>query len=175
MEITLILLVILLILIALFAFKFQIVRAMSWVLNGSFVLLIAVILSAILLPQIYEQLADSSLRTAGTYSAIVDIDTKVGNVTNLPGNVIDSIGDFFSGGNRTPSQNSSSTNITNEFYPRLVSGLGGIYRLLALIVGFAGLGVIVYLSYTTASLVKVADLKRRVELLEHRLLLSAAH
>jgi hypothetical protein len=148
-----------------YVFKSRIVITMHWILKFLFVLLIVLSLSALFVPQFFSSAADATLHSLGTYGTIESADSQIGQVTNAPQSVIDGISNLFNpDSQQTPS--GSETNpgwLLGQVYPGLVSGLGLIYRLMALFGSVIGLVVVVYLSYTIDASVEVAKLKKQVE------------
>lgn len=164
--ITILLILLLALLTLLFVFKRQITVFMAIVLRVFFAVFLALALSALFLPQIYQSLSDTSLRQVGVYSTIRSFDSNITGVTNAPSNILDSI---FNPGKATTE--TAPGPLESGLYPSLVSLFGGIYRIATLAGSITALIVIVYLSYATAGVVQSTRLEHRVRELEHKLAL----
>lgn len=151
---------------ALFFLRSKIIRLMHWTLQILFPILLILVLTGLFLPQLYTSLADNSLQTWGTYSSLKNIDNGINAIISAPQGLINDIQNLFGGG---------SPEIQNfqyaetQIYPGLVAGLSGLYRVLIIIIGLVGMGMIVYLSYSTTGAYTSAKLEHKVKLLEARI------
>src|SRR5436190_534710 len=119
--ITLIFTLLLAVLTLLFVFKRQITLLMAVVLRVFFAVFVAVALSALFLPQIYQSASEFSLQQVGVYTTIRNLDGNITGITNAPANILDSI--FNSNKPATTAPGPLETNL----WPSLVSLFGGIY------------------------------------------------
>lgn len=153
----------------LFFLKFRIVRAMHWLLQIAFPVLLILGLSALFLPQIYDSLADSSLRTVGVFTRVQELDHSISNVSNLPQNVWEQIQKLFNGQSNSQSNSNQPGYLETQLYPTFVSGVQLVYRAIVILLTTLGMCAIVYLSYTTSSLSEVAKLRAKYHELERRI------
>lgn len=119
-------------------------------------------------PQVFNSLADNTLVGLGTYGSLVQTDQTLNDITDIPNQIIDSIGGFLGGGNNNPPAIQQDY-LVAEIYPGLVSGLAAAYRVLALVLSLIGMVVVTYLSYSTAGAYEATKLQHKVKELEKRL------
>jgi hypothetical protein len=169
---TVILLLILIVIVGVYLIKDKLIKVLSSSLKLGFVGLILVALSAILIPGIYEKMADWGLHQAGTYTTIQQWDKSlpISQLQNAPQNLWDLIQNAISGNN---SSNQNSNNSPGFFeknlYPSLVSTVSLIIRLAVIIISFIGLISIVYISYLSLNTLEVSDLQSEVHQLQQKI------
>ncbi|MCA9379040.1 hypothetical protein KC640_01295 [Candidatus Dojkabacteria bacterium] len=163
---TIIVLVILVVMIVVFMLRSKLLLALHFLIKVLFPTFAVFVLIALFIPGVYETAADWSLRQIGTYDSLVGFDQQIDTLVSAPQNIWNGIQDLFG----APSQvGESAQPLETQVYPGLVSGLAFIYRILCLSFSIIGMGVLVYLSYSTASQTEVEQLKLRVRSLEHKL------
>lgn len=163
---TIISLVIMLVMVAVFLLRSRLLRLLHHLIKVMFPICIVFVLLSLFVPQVYTAAADWSLHQLGTYDTLVDFDEQIDSVLSAPQNLIGNIQELF-GAEQAAGE--PVRPLQRQVYPGLVAGLGLGYRLLCLILSLIGMGVLVYLSYTTASQTEVEMLKQRVQRLEQGL------
>lgn len=156
----------------LFALRTKLVGLLGLGLKLAFPLMIVLVLSGLFVPQIYEFLADQSLRRAGLLTGIQEVDGRIGSVSKPGKNIVDNVLDLIGQGEK--SANDAKTGdkkgiLERTVYDNLVSLFTLIYRLLAVLVGLAGMLLIIYLSYAVGFAADYVGLQTRVSQLEARL------
>jgi len=142
----------------------RLVGALDFLLKILFPLLLLLGLSALLIPSIYESLANSLLINSGTLSTIQGLDSQIGGLLELPGQLLSGIGSLFGGLEKSAVPDSI---IEQALYPGLILMISGLIRLFVIVTTIAGTTIVVYLSYTTSSFAKVIRLEKRVRELEN--------
>lgn len=160
-----------------FLVRKKVIHIMSRGIKVLFVIFLAVGLISLFAPQIYNTLADGTLKNIGTYKTITDIDNSISldSIKDVPQNIWESIKNIFEPQDSSNQQNqkpSTSTEskglLEGSLYTGLVALLGFIYRVLGIALSIGGLILITYLSYSMAGATDMDDLKSRYALLEKR-------
>lgn len=157
-------------LVGLFILRKQLTQVFAVGLRVLAVVSFAAGITAIFVPQLYQGIADQSLKQIGTYGSLVVIDTQIERVTNLPGNILDQLREQFQP-SKNEADNSGITNpeagvVTNAIYPGIVDLIAGLLRVFTILTSVFGLIASVYFSYSFAASSDVAALERRVAELE---------
>lgn len=163
---TIIALIILVVMVVVFLLRSKLLLALHFLIKVLFPTFAVFVLVALFAPGVYITMSDWSLHQIGTYDSLVQFDKQINSVVSGPQNIWNGIQDLFGGADH-PGQPAQP--LENQVYPGLVSGLAFIYRILCLSLSLIGMGVLVYLSYTTASQTEVEMLKRRVHYLEQKI------
>lgn len=153
----------------LFFLRWKIVGLMSWGLKLAFPILLVIALSALFLPQVYNSGADLMLRQAGTYTTIRSLDKNIAAIGNVPGNILGNLGNIFNSGGSTQTNSDKPGFLESQLYVSLINLIGFLLRIFTLILSLIGMGVVLYLSYSTAGVTQSAELQIRVKQLEERL------
>lgn len=168
-TITLVFCIILVAVTLLFVLRTKIILAMHYLLYVLFFVCAGLILSALFLPNVYTQVASNSLETAGTLTTVRSFDQGIQNISNVPQNIWEGIQNLF--GQKADSTTKTETGpLEQDLYPQLVSSVGGIFRIVALIIGTIGLVIILYMSYATTGAVESVKLKKDIAELRHKIL-----
>lgn len=151
-------------LVILFAFRSRVMIVIHYALYVLFPVMVIILLSTVLLPGVYYQLADNMLASAGTKQAVTSLDQNITSVSTLPNDVLNGIRNLT--GQDTVE---SSAGASGGIYIAIVNSVGGVIRILAL-AGSAVLSVILlYLMYVVSAATKVERLAHRVRKIEHQI------
>lgn len=165
-PLTIIVLIILIAISLLFVLRAQIVRMMHWGLHLLFPVMVIICLTALFVPQLYDTVADNSLKAWGTYQTVVNIDQGIDDALATPQGILNGIQSLFGG---ATNENEDFDFAQTEVYPGLVAGISGIYRTLAIVLSLVAMALILYLSYSTDGAYTAAKLDHKVKQLEKRL------
>lgn len=169
--ITIIILLILILFVVVYWLRGKLVSLLSNSIHLIFVLSIVLVLTGLFLPQIHEITADMFLKSAGTYNNIVDIDKALPlqNLIDAPGNIFDQFKDLFNPQQEDKDNNQNTGFFEENLYPSILSVTAALIRIFSIIIGFLGMGLVIYMSYIFSSTLDLERLKRKNIDLEERI------
>lgn len=159
-----------------FLVRKKVIHLMTKGIKVLFVIFVTTGLLSLFAPQIYNGIADNTLKSIGTYQAIKDFDTKVPieSLTEAPQNIWNDIKNIFY--TQDPNPTTTSTESTNSkgllegsLYVGLTDLFAFILRILGISISIGGLVLITYLSYSTAGATDIDILRSKYNSLEKRI------
>ena len=131
-------------------------------------------LISIFIPKVFTYLSDFSLKQVGVYESIQNFDKTVtlNFITEGAEDLKDKLLDLLTNDNQNVTQKDTTQNnqgpLEKNLYPSIVQLIALIYRIVTILMSFAGLFGIIYLSYSTSGATDLADLRRKVSVLENK-------
>ncbi len=143
---------------------------MSAALRIGFFTLLLLTLSVLFLPQAYDYIADFTLKQAGTYEKIQQLDESfaINKITETSQNIWNDIENALSPDEQKEEAESEKF-FEDNIYPSLVGITSFVFKASTLIVSLLGLVSITYLSYATGGYGNIEKLKREQKNLNERL------
>ncbi|MBN1618126.1 hypothetical protein JW887_02170 [Candidatus Dojkabacteria bacterium] len=173
--ISIILVVFIFVIVGVFLIRSKLVSLMNAGLKFFFFALAAVALVAILIPVVFDKIADFSLKQAGVYEKITNIDEDFSGIetaTETTQGIWNDISSLWGGSDDSKDSDSEGDAEGGIFernvYPGLVSFVSVMIRIFTLIFSIGGLIAMIYLSYATVGASDLDSLKSKVAELEDK-------
>ena len=156
----------LLILAFFYIFSKKILLLITYLTNVLFFLCLAIALSTLFLPQLFQTSSTYVMNQTGLPQEFKKLDDTIGSITKLPQNLVDSVNPFKKQDEEQPK---SLGFLEGYLLPKIIWSLGIIFQISLFMLSVALILLVIYFRYTTSSLRETVTLQKRVRTLEQQI------